>query len=200
MIFVSYHSMSQQLPILILSTPRTGSTVLGEYLKLKYNISQFFIEPDYVKHANAGEMTRLNDLFRTSKKFILKFHYFRIHLYDKEIIDYMLYNAYKIRIRRKDFVKQVTSFYIAQSRGDKWHFRNNIQLNDTIIIDTDKINDAIRFLKETNEKLDRCDIKFDEDIWYEDLPNVSMTSFRRTPEPINYNEIVETVKNILNKK
>jgi hypothetical protein len=113
------------------------------------------------------------------------------------MIDYMLSEAYRIRIRRKDLVKQVTSFYIAQARGNKWHFKNNIQLNDTITIDPIRINDTIKFIKETNKNLDNCSITFDEDIWYEDLLNIDMTGFHRTPEPINYNEIIAAVENIV---
>jgi LPS sulfotransferase NodH len=184
-------------PILILATPRTGSTVLGAYIKslCKTDIP-YFQEPDYLGQL---EIDKFKEYFDQSKDFILKCHFIYLHRYGTDVSKYLLDNAYKIRIRRKDFVKQVASFCIASERNNRWHFQNAEQLNfvDTIPINTSKIKQHIAFLKYANYKLDHAPVDFDLDLFYEDLPAINDAGYYIAPKPSNYSKLLDTIKELV---
>jgi LPS sulfotransferase NodH len=184
-------------PILILATPRTGSTVLGAYIKsLCEKDIPYFQEPDY---SGQAEIDKFKEYFNQSKDFILKCHFIYLHRYGTDVSEYLLDNAYKIRIRRKDFVKQVASFCIADARNNRWHFQQVDQLNfiDTIPINTTKIKQHIAFLKYANYKLDHASINFDLDLYYEDLPTINNAGYYIAPKPSNYSELLATITKLV---
>ena len=182
-------------PILIISSPRTGSSVLGSYLQTLYDVP-YFKEPDYT---GGKEMTDFYDYFSQSKNFILKIHYIHLNRYRSDITNYLIENAYKIRIRRKNIVEQIASFYIATERGLRWHFRNTDQLNlvDTLNIDIAKIKQNILYIKYANYKLKSAPINFDLDLYYEDLPEMTDAGYYIVPKPSNYNELLSTITELV---
>jgi len=184
-------------PILILATPRTGSTVLGAYIKsLCEKDIPYFQEPDY---SGQEKINEFKEYFDQSKDFILKCHFIYLHRYGIDVPKYLLDNAYKIRIRRKDFVKQVASFCIADARNNRWHFQHEEQLNfvDTVPINTNKIKQHIAFLKYANYKLDHAPVSVDLDLFYEDLPAISNAGYYIAPKPSNYEELLATIKELV---
>jgi LPS sulfotransferase NodH len=184
-------------PILILSSPRTGSTVLTAYIKsmCEKDIG-YFQEPDY--HGQP-EIDKFNKYFVNSKNFILKCHFIHLHRYGTTVSEYLLDNAYKIRIRRKDFVKQIASFYIARARNNCWHYQNNetINLVDTISINTTYIKQYIIYLKNANYKLEHASVNFDLDLYYEDLPAINNAGYYIAPKPVNYDELLDTITKLV---
>jgi LPS sulfotransferase NodH len=186
-------------PVLILSTPRSGSTALGAYIKslCKKDI-YYFQEPDYY---GQPEINNFKKYFYSnpSKNFILKCHFINLHRYGTDVSPYLLDNAYKIRIRRKDFVKQIASFYIAKKRDHRWHFENAEQLNfvDTIPINTLHIKQYITYIKDANYKLDHASVNFDLDLYYEDLPDINDAGYYIAPKPDNYNELLATIQELI---
>ena len=182
-------------PVLILSTPRTGSTVLGMYIKsLCEKDILYWPEPD-----DTGHLDKFLKYFEYSKYFILKTHYINLHRYGTEVSDYLLNQTYKIRIRRKDFVKQIASLHTAIVRNNGYHFRNKDQLNfsDTIPINVDHIQTHIEYLKNANAMLDTAPVDFDLDLYYEDLPTIDDAGFYITPKPSNYDELLYTIKKLV---
>ena len=183
-------------PVLILSTPRTGSTVLGMYIKSICENTDivYWSEPD-----DTNDLSKFLKFFQYSKYFILKTHYINLHRYGTDVVDYLLNETYKIRIRRKDFVKQVASLHIAIVRNNGYHFRNKDQLNlvDTIPIDIAHIQKHIDYLKNANSLLDTAPVKFDLDLYYEDLPEINDSGFYITPKPSNYSELLDTIKKLV---
>jgi len=186
-------------PILILSTPRTGSTVLGKYIKSLYEKDiPYFVEPDYT---GQQEINNFLNYIKHSKDFILKCHFVYLHRYGTEAFIYLLREAYKIRIRRKDFIKQVASWYIAHERNYKWHFnKEESTLVDTVSINIAKIKQYIAFLKYANYKLDHAAVSFDLDLYYEDLPTIDDASYYIVPKPSNYNELLVTIQKLVQNK
>jgi len=185
-----------QTPILILSSPRTGSTVLGEYIKQQcVNKSiPYFAEPDY----EIDTMNRFTNFFSKSKYFILKMHYSHLYRYNEEIQNFLLYDpqVYRVRIQRKDVNKQIASWYIALCRDNSWHFKSDQQLHDTIEIDKYKIDYCIGWIKYCNQVLAECTLNFDQDLIYEDLPEMKNMGYLKSPEPSNYLEILDMVKTL----
>lgn len=183
-------------PVLILSTPRTGSTVLGMYIKsiCEHPDTLYWPEPD-----DTGHLDKFLRYFKYSKYFILKTHYINLHRYGTDVVDYLLDEPYKIRIRRKDFIKQIASLHTAIVRNKGYHFRDKDQLNlvDTIPIDVEHIQTHIDYLKDANAMLDNAPINFDLDLYYEDLPEINDSGFYITPKPSNYDELLDTIKKLV---
>lgn len=184
-------------PIIILSTPRSGSSVLGSYIQSVIGREvPFYPEPN-----NTGKetMDEFRKTFNQSKDFILKSHYIDLHRYGPEISSHILDEAYKVRIRRKDFFKQVASVYISVCRN-RWHYHGNIDslaFEDALPIDIERFQRNIEHIKMCNNVLQNAPIKYDQDLYYEDLPMMTGCGYQITPEPSNYDEILNTVKTLV---
>jgi len=184
-------------PIIILTAPRTGSTVLGSYIQSMYNKEiKYFLEPDY---NGQKEVDNFSNYSKQSNNFIFKCHFIFLHKYDRELIDHLLSKAYKIRLRRRDFIKQVASLEIAHCRKQRWHYTSkyHLWLNDTVPIDIESIKQNITFLREANSSLDNANINFDLDLYYEDFPKINNAGFYITPKPLNYNELLDIIKSLV---
>lgn len=185
-----------KFPILILSTPRTGSSAFGSYIQDCHNNLTYFNEPDFF---GQERMIRFENIINQTTNYILKTHIFSINNYRNS--NFLCYSndVYRIRIRRKDFLNQVVSFYIAKKRNE-WLFRSEAEINanknDVIPIDMDYAKASIRFLKNANDLLENTDIRFDLDIFYEDLM-LDNTRYYPTPQPVNYEELTRFFKSLL---
>jgi LPS sulfotransferase NodH len=181
-------------PILILSSPRTGSTVLGSHLRTLYDVP-YFREPD--QHGDE-QMTDFRNYFSQSKNFILKCHHIYLNRYGSDATKYLIENAYKIRIRRKNIVEQIASYYVAIQRV-KFGFthKNELNLVDTVDIDIMKIKKHIFYINYANLVLNSSTINFDLDLYYEDLPKINDAGYYVVPKPTNYNELLSIITELV---
>jgi LPS sulfotransferase NodH len=177
-----------KFPILLLSTPRTGSSALGSYIQDMHQELAFFNEPDNsVERINGFTNKILNN-----KNYLLKAHLYNIHLYPNH--NFLCYSdeIFRIRLRRKNFVEQAVSFYIAKKRNEKWSYKSEEEVNlsklDHIPLDIELAGKSVDFLKKVNKILDDTDIKFDLDLFYEDL-TLDNSRYFPTPLPANYQEL-----------
>jgi hypothetical protein len=187
--------MITKTPILILASPRTGSTVLGEYIKTLCNKNlRYFIEPDYQGPKAVEEF----ELFsKQSKDFIIKCHLINLLEYDTSVSSYLLEESFKIRIKRKNIVKQVASMYIAHKRNLKWHYsKEELGLVDSVHIDRLHIQNCIHYIANANKILDDAPYVFDMDLSYEDLPTIRCNNYCTTPKPKNYDELLDVIQQL----
>lgn len=187
-------------PIVVLSAPRTGSTALTAYIRKMSNDSsiQAFYEPDAV----GGRMNEFLQVYNSdSKNFIVKTHLMNIERYSPEIANFFTTSdsVFRIRIQRKDLIKQIVSYYIAVSRGNKWHYRNVNELDivDNISIDNSMLQNHVKHIIRGNKILKESKINFDLNLFYEDLPEMNNLSFYINPKPVNYQEIFDAVTKIV---
>lgn len=177
-----------KFPILILSTPRTGSSAFGSYIQDHHKDLIYFNEPDFF---GQERMTRFENIIDQKTNYILKTHIYSISFYKNSKFLCYSNDVYRIRIRRKDFLEQVVSFYIAKKRNE-WLFRSSDEINefkdDTIPFDINYAKESIKFLKRSNDMLSNTDINFDLDIFYEDLI-LENSRYFPTPQPTNYEEL-----------
>ena len=190
-----------KFPTLIISSPRTGSTILGDYISQLNDHVKFFSEP----HLNLDHYREFLEYSKNSNNFILKIHARDYHNYDLNLDDF-----YIIRLRRRDVINQIVSYYLAHVRK-KFGYDNNDDeykdyLNSMIEYDFRVINMIIKATLTFNRYLDKFDkefsVVFDQDLWYEDL-NFDLNKTQdenyhmfKTPYPKNYN----TLKSIVSKK
>ena len=174
-----------KFPIIIIGSPRTGSTVLAKYLNSKYPDLTLFDEP---RQEYKNEFLNFS---KTRSDYILKFHP-GLDGYTNELF----INATLIRIRRKNLIEQISSWYVAQMRG--FYSYDNLDIlkldefaNAPVMIDTTMIKKAVKAQQQYNNVLDNLNLNYDYDLYYEDLPN--LTNSIITPKPPNYKSIQELV-------
>ena len=185
-----------RLPVIILSSKRTGSTFLTyqvcELLKNDYNNLHEFIEP------GISQIEKLLEVIDNQENYVLKVHaYDLITVYPpkiKNIID--THNCFLIRIRRRNTIDQIASHYIASERNI-WGYNNDTLYDKTVKkIDINRIKRSIRFISTYNQIIDNFPVPFDLDLYYEDLPIIDGKSIK-TPNPENYDEIWKIISCML---
>ena len=185
-----------RLPVIILSSKRTGSTFLTyqvcESLKNDYNNLHEFIEP------GISQIEKLLEVIDNKENFVLKVHaYDLITVYPpkiKNIID--THNCFLIRIRRRNTIDQIASHYIASERNI-WGYNNDTLYDNTVKkIDINRIKRSIKFISTYNQIIDNFPVTFDLDLYYEDLPIIDGKSIK-TPNPENYDEIWKIISCML---
>ena len=196
-----------KFPTLIISSPRTGSTILGDYISQLNDHVKFFSEP----HLNLDHYREFLEYSKNSNNFILKIHARDYHNYDLNLTDF-----YIIRLQRRDVIDQIASYYLADIRK-KFGYDNNNEykdyMNSMIEYDFKVIDMIINTTLTFNRFLDNFDrdfsVTFDQDLWYEDLNfDLNKIDFDlndhlnrkhrmfKTPYPKNYN----ILKAIISKK
>jgi LPS sulfotransferase NodH len=171
-------SQAKDRSIVVLSSPRTGSTLLAMMLtnKLGYKL---FSEP-------AG--VALHELFlykEHGKKFVVKEHALRFMHYPSSFHNQ---DMYVIRLRREDVADQVLSCYIANQRK-KW-FYHDIEKPDSIQIDDTQLTSTLNYIKKFNDYTDAYKGKVDIDLYYEDLSNIDYNGNTiPTPKPTNHDQL-----------
>ncbi len=189
-----------RLPVIILSSKRTGSTFLTyhicELLKNDYNNLHEFIEPAESKESN--QIQKLLEVIDNQENYVLKVHaYDLITVYPpkiKNIID--THNCFLIRIRRRNTIDQIASHYIASERNIWGYNKDTLYDNTVKKIDINRIKRSIRFISTYNQIINKFPGSFDLDLYYEDLPIIDGKSIK-TPNPENYDEIWKIISCML---
>jgi len=174
-------------PILILSSPRTGSTMLADSIAEKTG-RRFFNEP--AQKTITFHKFLIYD--NRQKNYVLKEHTLT---FLQKYTDYINQPLYKIRIRRRNLIDQVISNYIAVNRK-QWLFNEGETITDTIKLDKGYLNDSLEFIKRFNKETDLFEHKIDLDLYYEDL-NIPNSTTIPTPKPLNHKELTEWAYDIL---
>lgn len=175
-------------PVLILGNYRTGSNLVGRYLSKSYGAA-WLNEP-----TRGNRLEKFLDFYNTGdKKFVLKIMPDQLGLL-KETDDVYNSDCFKIKIKRKDTLKQIISYYIAMM-SDTW-----VQLSENrdpyyIPMDYKVLENAVEIIRKNNNFLDTTETKFDLELHYEDL-NLDTTglSFYKTILPVNYEFIKEKIE------
>jgi hypothetical protein len=186
-----------KFPIIILSSPRTGSTFLANMLSKSYPDLKLFLEPD-----ETDSMLDFSKYSNINNQYILKFHSRTLFKFPEHINQKIFSNdAFLIRLRRRNIIDQISSLYIELYRNI-WNYNLKtveIYKDEKIIIDNNIINKAIHNTKMYNHSIDTLKINYNLDLYYEDLieefGNLSFTYV--TPKPINHNEIYQAIQNQL---
>ena len=197
-----------KFPVIILSAPRTGSTAL------LYELGDFSDIPiinEPLNSINLSEEDNINFiklLLSDTKRCIVKVH---IHdlltpKFDKtKIIQDILLNHIKknnaslIRIRRKDVIAQIASYYISITRN-VWETPTTSIVPSTIYnsvpIIPSQLAFAVHIILSCNKSLNEFTEPIDIDVWYEeaDFPGNKVIP---TPKPENYLEIYKILETML---
>lgn len=197
--------------ILILGTPRSGTGPVTSYISRQFNdIKSIYFEPDSIMSMRQGSMSSFINTVDQNKDFIAKIQIIRLTapLYNKKIIDYLLYDSsiFRIGVKRKNIINQISSLYLSLTTPDevpnKWHqdradeykfYVDEVKINyDMIIKSINLITKSYKLLHDMHECLDTT-------IWYEDFPLMDDIPLLVGPKPNNYDQVKSTVETYYNK-
>ena len=181
--------------ILIISSPRVGSTAFGEWVALCNN-KKFFNEP----LTTPDLIEDFNESLNQWEDFVLKFHAHEFFYY-QDLLN--LKEFYTIRIRRKDVVKQIASDYIALTR-QQWLYTNDSESVESasIIINMDALQDSVQNINNMNMELYKFGLlhKIDSDVYYEDIKEMLHShkdiTAKLTPLPDNYQTLLDIIEHL----
>lgn len=199
----------KKLPVLILSTPRSGSTALSSVIWKQENDKHpgchYFSEPDWLNlDKRSFNIERLNNFYKvcqTTDNFVVKCHYYRfIEFYRQDIRELLLSKAFKIRIRRKNIISQIASMYIAVNRNNKYHYTIDDSIEPyNVPIDENLIKNRIEYSRFSNSLIDNAAIDFDLNLYYEDLENLNQSGHIESIKPQNYRQLCDYIAEIYEK-
>jgi hypothetical protein len=177
-----------KLPLVIISSPRTGSNGLAMLLQEKLQ-GNLFIEP-------GTDAKKLSDFLRyasLNKNFILKEH---AEVLLSRYKNFNIDDCCVVSITRKNIVEQVLSSYIAVKRK-KWFYdpSETDYQNDTIDMDDNHLKQTIEFVNKHNLSIEKFKDKIDFHIVYEDIVD-KLNIGIKTIQPKNYDELLIWAKEI----
>lgn len=191
-----------KLPVVILSSPRTGSTILAHDIKEELEKQGKSVN---VYNEPMGSHEQQDFLDSIGKEnYILKVHAHDLHKYPQTVIDMITnHDCFLVRIRRRNVEDQILSCYIAMKRN-VWGFYSNQTGTEQIanreaeeieIEISQIIRWAISFIVQSNKALDNFEATFDLDLVYEDL-SIKSNHLTRTPNPKNHAILKKLIKGI----
>jgi hypothetical protein len=178
---------STKRPIVILSNYRTGSTALAD------EIHRFFFVHNFSEpHLDTEIFNKLkNSLESKHSNFVLKIMFNQINDFYQEILNL---DCFKIKLTRKDLVKQILSYYIA-FYTNKWQSEITDPIMEySVDIDKNYIHNAINNILICEQASKNLDIKYDMELYYEDIKFNNIALLKTIP-PKNFREIeLEIIK------
>ena len=181
-------------PVVILASPRSGSTALANHIHGKLEDVLLFQEPDSI----LPWFSNFLETAKTTNQYVVKIQTNRLNLYPKEMLDYLIHSSepYRVCIRRRNKIEQSLSRYIATTR-QKWFYQTTDIGEDIIPINYAGIKKNIQLLEAEIAKLDDIGTTYDTTIWYEDF-DFGESDGIKTPKPKNYEELYTAATNIYN--
>jgi len=189
-----------KFPIIIVGTPRTGTTVYSEHLSKLYNL-ECISEPTLFLHnsdLNDSDFLRLQELIsQKNNRFVLKILYYQYH--DSPIFKQLIENdnCYKIKVYRQDKIEQIASLYMAWNRG-VWQQRAKSVSKYSVSINTFEISKSINDINGQIEQFEQSCLKFDEVISYEEISKLPLNyeGLKKITCPTNYDFLKEKIKRL----
>lgn len=172
-----------QLPLMIVSSPRTGSTALATTIANERGL-QLFVEPSRTLRS-FQDFQSIENTSWVAKELVKDY----CSNYNPENKNFSL-----IRLRRRNQVQQIVSMYISTHR-DKWSYiRENLdQYNKEIIpLNNSVLQTQIEFTIRQNTMCDELE-NVDYDLYYEDIVTLFNTGMSPTPYPANYKDLYQWV-------
>lgn len=179
-----------KFPVIIFASPRTGSTALLHHIHQLYPENVEFCEPDL------KDITPFLKYSQNNTNYILKTMAKNLDRYPKELI--FSPRNFFIRIRRKGLINQIASNYVARERNTWGYMSTDTTVNTSSInINEEKIQESINILRKYNECINNVPVKFDLDLFYEDLPKITNDHHVITPKPDNYADLKSAIATVL---
>jgi hypothetical protein len=181
-----------KLPIVIVATPRSGSSWLGKRLAKHYNVD-WLCEPWNSKE----NCIKLEQNYIDSTPYVTKF---LIHQLPALEMHQTILNSdcFKIKLSRNNLIDQVVSLYIARKR-EIWSQPVKSISEYIVPVDLADMSICIAHLIYYTKMLNDCEIKFDLELSYEmlDFEECSDNTNFKTSQPTNIGDIYKLASNLI---
>ena len=180
-----------KFPVLIISTPRTGSSVLATIIGEKYDL-RVFIEP----HESQSHLHGFIEYAQDNKDYLLKIHSRDVDKYPSAILQELYSDSsFKINTERRDRASQIASAIVAHARNT-WAYRvdDYEAPNDEIHFTKALIDLNINYFKKCYVDTDNLQLHFDYVVDYDDLGYIEHRNHVKTPVPSNYQELLTAIR------
>lgn len=186
---MSFLEQINKYPITIISTSRSGSTALAHLIANSHNLI-CYKHPKYINFDQSDFL----EFIKTNNNWLLKIHADELILYYSSWLQFIK-NTFLIRIRRKNTIEQIASHYISSMKNE-WYTDKFSDEPYILPIDKKQILNSIRVIQKENNFVEKILLKFDMDLWYEDL-NLDKSEFYKTNRPDNYKDITNIINDHL---
>jgi hypothetical protein len=200
-------------PVIIIATPRSGSTELAFQLWKEYNLKRYPTEfQNIYSDSSIDHLTEtikcfpepnkddshydfVNTINSGNSDYIAKFMVDQIGNYSP--LDKLLESdCFKIRLLRENLEDQIVSLYIARVRNN-WHQFSVDVAEYEVPVDVTLLRECIVNIKFVDTQLRNAQIDFDVTVTYETMKfGESVDCFKITP-PTNVNKIRDIVRRFL---
>lgn len=188
-----------KFPIVILANYRTGSSALAINIAKKYSL-KFFLEPchnDNIAELDFHKMEFVR--FYTqhfNDNFLIKFMPSQISCFNpyEEILSK---NKFLIKLRRRNKIEQIASFYIANKRKKFFKLKTEKIEKYLLEINTFDLTQCCITVIRNDFFLEKLPYEEDMNLFYEDLGFISNTDHVLSDQPENMEEIKEEIRKIL---
>jgi len=177
-------------PVLIYTSYRTGSTALCDELATQLGYKNF--DEAYHPHERFQDRYREFAGYKQSNtNYILKLMPDQITENNKEDVKAVFDGAYKIRLYRHDFVKQIASWYVSMIT-DFWHQTADEQMStDAVRLDKDFMLECCHRILWNNQQIEKMPAtSFDADLQFEGM-ELSNSQYQPRNQPDNYAEVIQ---------
>ena len=199
-------------PVVIVASPRTGSTALLKYLAIKYSVFGFceiFMNTKDLVYWNKtiyNKVLENRKIYFDYKKsnrtdYVLKLMPNEINFFS-EYEKLLQSNCFKIRLTRRSFVDQVASMYVADKTKNFHTYLTDSPKNYEVKINKINLLYCIEYISNTNYLVKNIKCDYDLMIDYEDLGilpklpgNQRYTKIYH--KPLNYEDIKNAIQEIL---
>lgn len=195
----------EKFPVVLFANFRTGSTVLGNYLANKYDLTYFaeparpaVPHPSLGVHHNGVNLNFYNFYHHSnSNRFLVKFMPQQINALNP-YKDLLFGNSFKIKLTRQNKIDQIASLYISKKQKKFAQFVNSSNVNEySVEIDHSMLISSINTITNQNFMLEHLNITYDYECTYESLGYIPDQVYEKTIYPVNYSEIKDQICNIL---
>ena len=183
-------------PVVIRSYYRAGSTALCSFIEKHYNYQNF----DEAFHNSYPK--RRNNFFdyKENNDWVIKIMGDQWDTTRWPCQNDLWDRAYKIKLTRRNFEKQLISWYISY-KTKKWHQKadekNDLQFQDyTVPLSEHWMKIFFAKLSNYNRMVDNFRANYDYELVYEDL-KIDNSDFIRRQIPSNYDQIQDLAKKII---
>jgi hypothetical protein len=175
-------------PIVIVSTPRSGSTALTLHIIRKLITVPCFIEPEQSEESLNAFLSHME----YHKNYVVKIHVDNFTKYPTQVAQYLMKSEepYRILMDRRGKIDQLVSFYIAKYRTIWKYNEGDTFKKDVIPINIYVMKSIMDFYGKQFQLVNEGYFNFDTTLIYEDCM-FENTGMRTTPEPKNHQEIYD---------
>jgi hypothetical protein len=199
-------------PVLIIATPRSGSTELAFQIWKRINQQRYpnehietgcsldhlpdsvhcFIEPD--KHEQDAAILDTM-LANNNHNYIAKFIVSQTDN-NERLADVLKTDCYKIKLDRDSLEDQAISLYIA-TVARRWDQHTATVEDFSVPINVQELRNSVNIIKGRKRQLQSLDIEFDLSLTYEDLDFSNPVDCYKNTEPTNMNVIRQLIRTFI---